>query len=82
MKHVCSGHSLPAGVSLCSHADMLKGHEDDQRYAATQIMLWVLSAFQTPAETVHCNTHVPMQLLTAYNTDGGSAGGQQPGCLL
>ncbi len=52
-------------VPLYSHADMLKGHEDDHKYAATQIMLWVFSAFQTFVETVHCNAHMPLQLLTA-----------------
>ncbi len=66
-------------VPVCPHADMLKGQENDQRYAATQIMSWVLSAFQTSAETVHCNTHMPLQLVTACSTDIGSAGGQQPG---
>ncbi len=64
MKHECNGtHCLV--VPLYSHADVLKGHADGHRYAATQIMLWLFSAFQTFAGTVHCNTNMPLQLVTA-----------------
>ena len=52
-------------VPVRFHADMLKGHESNHRYAVAQITPWTLSAFQTFVETVHCNAHMPMQLLTA-----------------